>query len=355
MANGQRILGRSFKYHRPRSVWGAWFDDPNAIFDVALNGFHQPNCAATTTYLEEGMQARAVNATPNAQTDIKGLLDSFNRVLPAGFYYKTFMWPNWHLFEGFIRNMAGLGRVENTAKDGYQSAQHHAACDVLVIGGGAAGLAAARVAATSGRSVILVDDHREFGGGLFRRGGLVEGQTPANWVAEHVAAITAAGGRVLPHTTAIGVYDHNLVGLVEAHAFGQAPSLHRVRATKIIMATGAIDRPVTFANNDRPGVMAVDGALEFLARYGVLVGQNIAMLSNNSLAAPPLKFCMGRGQRCTCLMPPQGLLRPTAAKTLRPSAKAKNAFPAIPFWHPAASCHLSTCGGMRVESSIGAL
>ncbi|NOR62408.1 MAG: FAD-dependent oxidoreductase [Rhodobacteraceae bacterium] len=327
LANGQRIMGRSFKYHRPRSVWGAWFDDPNAIFDIELNGFHEPNCPAATTYLEEGMQARAVNATPNAHSDIKGLLDKFNRFMPAGFYYKTFMWPNWHLFEGFIRNMAGLGRVENVAKSGYISEQHHATCDVLVIGGGAAGLAAARVAAESGRSVILADDHREFGGGLFRQGGLVEGQTPVDWVTEQLSAVTAAGGLVMPLTTAIGVYDHNLVGLVEAHAFGQAPSLHRIRAEQIIMATGAIDRPVTFANNDRPGIIAVDGALEFLARYGVLVGKNIAILSNNSLATPAAEILRTAGAKVRLLDASTGPFTAHGGKSLNAISQGTERIP----------------------------
>ena len=326
LANGQRIMGRSFKYHRPRSVWSAWFDDPNAIFDVELNGLHMPNCAATTTYLEEGMQARSVNTFPSAQSDIKGVLDSFSRFMPAGFYYKTFMWPNWHMFEGFIRNMAGLGRVENAEKVGYRAGQRHDSCDVLVIGGGAAGLAAARQAAESGRSVILAEDHREFGGGLYRRGGLVEGIAAALWVEQQAEAIKAAGGRLMPRTTAIGVYDHNLVGLVEEHGFGAAPTLHRVRAEQIVMATGAIDRPVTFANNDRPGVMAVDGALEYLARYGVLVGRDIAITSNNSRAKPAAEALRAAGAKVRMLDAAQGPFTAHGGKNLKAITQGKERF-----------------------------
>ncbi len=290
LANGVRVLGRSFKYHRPRGVWGAWFDDPNAIFDVTLNDVTIPNCPATTTPLIDGMQARAVNAFPNARFDIKGVLDRFHALMPAGFYYKTFIWPNWHLFEGMIRNMAGLGRLDGELITGYQSAQHHDRCDLLVVGGGGAGLAAARTAAEAGQNVLLVEDHPEVGGGLFRRALPVEGQSPADWITEQQTAILAAGGRILTNTTAFGVFDHNMVGLAQDHGFAKAPSLWRIRARRILMATGALERPVTFANNDRPGVMGLDGALEYLARYGVVAGRHIAILSNNAFArtAQPL-------------------------------------------------------------------
>ncbi|MEM7599234.1 MAG: 2Fe-2S iron-sulfur cluster-binding protein, partial [Pseudomonadota bacterium] len=146
LANGVRIMGRSFKYHRPRGPWGAWVDDPNAIMSVRKGDVELPNCQATTTYLEDGMEARAVNAWPSAAFDIKGGLDLFHRWLGAGFYYKTFMWPDWHLFEPAIRKMAGLGHVSDAVLEGYSADQIHDRCDVLVIGGGPAGLVAARLA-----------------------------------------------------------------------------------------------------------------------------------------------------------------------------------------------------------------
>jgi hypothetical protein len=139
LANGVRVMGRSFKYHRPRGVWGAWVDEPNAILSVTLNGRELPNCLATTTYLEHGMEARAVNAWPSANRDIKGVLDWGNRFLGAGFYYKTFIWPDWHLFEPSIRKMAGLGAVTLDHLDDYVSDQTHDHCDTLVVGGGPAG------------------------------------------------------------------------------------------------------------------------------------------------------------------------------------------------------------------------
>ena len=316
LANGVRIVGRSFKYHRPRGVWGVWFDDPNAIFDLTLKDVSLPNCPATTTHLVEGMSARAVNAYPSAQFDIKGVFDRFHRFMPAGFYYKTFKWPHWHLFEPVIRKMAGLGHLGSEIIEGYQSEQHNIRCDLLVIGGGPAGLAGAQAAAQAGQSVILVDDHPEFGGGLYRRSKDIEGVKPAQWVARQCRAIEAAGGRLMPATTAFGVYDHNMVALAQDKGFGLAPTLWRVRAKRILMATGATDRPVTFANNDRPGVMSLDGALEYLARYGVLVGRKIAVLSNNSFVEPAAEILRRAGGEVRVLDATQGQAKALGNKVL---------------------------------------
>ncbi|MEQ9673288.1 MAG: 2Fe-2S iron-sulfur cluster-binding protein, partial [Roseovarius indicus] len=251
LASGTRILGRSFKYHRPRGLWGAWVDEPNAIMSVTLNGHEFPNCLATTTYLQDGMAARAVNAWPSARFDLKGGLDLFHRWFAAGFYYKTFMWPDWHLFEPMIRKMAGLGAVSPEHLDTYTSDQTHDLCDTLVIGGGPAGLAAAEAAAQSGQNTLLIDDQAHLGGTAHQLAD-IEGTPTADWIAARQSAIEAAGSRILTHTTAFGIYDHNLVGLAQNGPFGTAPRLIRLRATRIILATGAIDRQLTFANNDRP-------------------------------------------------------------------------------------------------------
>ncbi|GAA6198916.1 2Fe-2S iron-sulfur cluster-binding protein [Aquicoccus sp. SU-CL01552] len=285
LANGVRILARSFKYHRPRSVWGAWVDEPNAIFSVATARGTLPNVLGTTTALQDGMQLRSVNAWPNAQHDVKGGLDLLHPWLKAGFYYKTFMFPDWHLFEPMIRKMAGLGAVTADEIEGYSSAQTHGDCDLLVIGGGAAGLAAAEAAARMGKSVWLVEDHPEAGGGLYRRGQDIEGLAPDDWVRDRCDAIKAAGGRILTNTTAFGAFDHGMFGLIETHDLDRAPTLYRLRARACIMATGAIDRPVTFANNDLPGVMGLEAGLEYLGRYGALVGKTIAIAANHSLVA----------------------------------------------------------------------
>ena len=317
LANGVRVLGRSFKYHRPRGAWGAWVDDPNAIFDVRLQGDEIPNCQATTTPLVDGMAARAVNAWPCVTRDLKGGLDLFHRWLAAGFYYKTFIRPDWHLFEPAIRRMAGLGALDGREIPDYTADQTHDACDLLVVGGGAAGLAAARAAAEAGQDVVLVEDHPEPGGGLYRRGGMVEGQAPADWIAAQQAAIETAGGRILTRTTAFGVYDHGLVGLASDRGFARAPRLTRMRARRTLMATGALDRPLTFADNDRPGVMSLQAAAEYLGRYGVLVAQRIAVLSNNGAGQPAIAALRAAGAEVTEVDPANGPIRALGGKRLK--------------------------------------
>ncbi len=317
LANGVRVVGRSFKYHRPRGVWGAWFDDPNAIFDISLNGTEIPNCAGATTCLRDGMRLRSVNTFPSAQFDVKAILNWFSPFLPAGFYYKTFIWPNWHWFEPTIRKMAGLGRLNEEIIENYQSDQIHQSCDLLVVGGGACGLTAARTAAQSGRSVLLVEDHRIAGGGLYRRGRKVENEEPGAWVEQHIDAIKTAGGQVLLATTAFGVYDHNLVALAEDRGFSNAPRLWKIRAKRILVATGAIDRSLTFVNNDLPGIMSVEGALEFLGRYGVLAGREIALLSNNNRAEPSADLLREAGANVRILDASQDLPAAIGGKTIR--------------------------------------
>ncbi len=302
MANGVRIVGRSFKYHRPRGFWGAWVDDPNAIMSVTLNGIELPNCLATTTYLENGMEARAVNAWPTAKHDIKGGLDLFHRFLGAGFYYKTFIWPDWHLFEPMIRKMAGLGAVTPDHLDEFHSDQIHDHCDTLIIGGGASGLTAARVAAEAGQNVVLVDDQAQPGGSSYQTGTIAD-TAAADWIAAQMAAIKTAGGRVLHQTTAYGVYDHGLIACVENGAFGTAPRLWRIRAGRAVLATGAIDRPLTFAGNDKPGVMSLFASAEYLVRYGVLASDNAVVLANHSMAKEAVATLTAAGMAITQIDP----------------------------------------------------
>lgn len=316
LANGVRVLGRSFKYHRPRSVWGAWVDEPNAIFSVRSQKGSMPNVLGTTARLEEGMEIRAVNTWPSAEADIKGGLDFFHRWLTAGFYYKTFIWPDWHLFEPMIRKMAGLGHVEPDLIENYVSDQRHDHCDLLVVGGGAAGLAAAEAAAQEGQSVWLVDDHPQMGGGLYRRGLAIEGQAPSEWIGQRVNAMRGAGGRVLTGTTVFGAYDHGLYGLIEEHGFARAPTLYRLRAKRTLLATGAIDRPLTFANNDLPGIHGLEAATEYLARYGVSMGQRIAIAANHSFAQSAAARLSEAGAEIVVFDPAQGHLQAEGGKSV---------------------------------------
>ncbi|HME83236.1 MAG TPA: 2Fe-2S iron-sulfur cluster-binding protein, partial [Roseiarcus sp.] len=175
LANGVRVVGRSFKYHRPRGVWGAWTEEPNAIVDVTRSGRTTPNLRATVEALENDLAIRSVNALPTAAEDRVALLDRLSAFMPAGFYYKTFLWPRWETFEPAIRAVAGLGRVDPDNRPPGDNPQFNARCDMLVVGGGPAGLAAANAAARSGRVVFLLDDRADIGGQLVHRGGAIEG------------------------------------------------------------------------------------------------------------------------------------------------------------------------------------
>jgi len=325
LANDVRVVGRSFKYHRARGVWGAWFDDPNAVFDIRLNGYQIPNCPGTTTQLVEGMQVRAVNAWPNARLDVKQGLDLLHNWLPAGFYYKTFMSPNWHLFEPSIRKMAGLGSVDSTIAQPMAD-QVHEHCDMLVVGAGAAGLTAARAASEAGQHVIVVDDHPVAGGGVYQRGLTINGQQPSEWVDAQVAALNAAGAQLLTSTTAFGAYDHGLIGLVQDCGFASPPRLWRVRAKRTVLAAGATDRPLTFENNDLPGILSVQAGAEFLKRYGVLVGRQIAVASNNNGAEPVMDLLRKAGATVKIIDLGSGPLRATGRAGIRSIHQGSNRF-----------------------------
>jgi sarcosine oxidase, subunit alpha len=285
LANGVSVVGRSFKYHRPRGVWGAWTEEPNAIVDVTRNGLTTPNLRATTEPLENDLAVRSVNAAPTAEADRAALIDRLAPILPAGFYYKTFLWPRWETFEGPIRAMAGLGRVDPGNRPPADNPQFNARCDLLVVGAGPAGLAAAAAAAKAGRVVFLLDDHAEIGGALVHRGGLIEGGSWRDWARAVVQTVEAAGGRVMTRTAAYGVYDGNLVCAWERRA--PAPDAPwRIRPKRIVIAAGAIERPLVVPDNDRPGVMSADAALVYLKRNAVLVGRRVIVATNNDSAYP---------------------------------------------------------------------
>jgi sarcosine oxidase subunit alpha len=283
IANNVKIVGRSFKYRRPRGIWGAGAEEPNAVFDVRLDGRTTPDVLATTTPLVEGMDIRAGAASPSARRDPRAALDWLAPFLPSGFYYKTFIWPNWRSYEPAIREMAGLGRLDPANAPPADSPQINESCDVLVIGAGPAGLTAARAAARAGRRVVLVDDQLTPGGALLRRPAVIEGVQGAEWAAGVVAELRNKGARVLADTTAYGVYQHNLVCLWQRRA-GAPDALWRMRAQQIVVAAGAIERPLVFPDNDRPGVMSAEAALVYLKRHDLLVGERVVVATNNSAA-----------------------------------------------------------------------
>ena len=218
-----RIVGRSFKYHRPRGIFGAWTEEPNALVDVTVAGQDDAEPARHDRAARDGHERQIGQRRPTADDDRNGFLDRFARFIPAGFYYKTFLWPDWHRFEPRIRAMAGLGRLDAGNEPAAGSAHINASCDVLVVGAGPAGLAAARAASRAGKRVILVDDQPEPGGSLNlsrRRDRRLAGTRMGGSL--HRASCAAPAQRVLANATAFGIYDHSLVGVWERRDGGRS-------------------------------------------------------------------------------------------------------------------------------------
>jgi sarcosine oxidase, subunit alpha len=295
LANGVHLVGRSFKYHRPRGILAAGAEEPNALVTVRRDAARcTPNLRATQVELYEGLDARSQNRFPALGFDLGAVNDLISPFIPAGFYYKTFMWPAgaWKsLYEPRIRAAAGLGAAP-TQSDPDRYTGRFAHCDVLVVGAGPAGLAAARSAAAAGGRVILCDEQHEAGGSLLSEGpdeqAALEGRPAHQWLRETLAALTG-NPRVtlLTRTTAFGYFPHNLLGLSERltdHLAQPQPGSPRerqwqVRAREVVLATGAIERPLVFPGNDRPGIMLAGAARTWLHRYGVLPGTRAVVVT----------------------------------------------------------------------------
>ncbi|HWT29779.1 MAG TPA: 2Fe-2S iron-sulfur cluster-binding protein, partial [Propylenella sp.] len=296
LAHGEHMVARSFKYHRPRGVLAAGSEDPAALVQLDGGGGRtDPNVRVTEQEIYEGLAARAQNCWPALKLDVGAAADLLSPFLPAGFYYKTFKGrPGWMFFEPFIRRAAGLGRAPaRPDPDRYEAVNRH--CDVLVAGGGPAGLMTALAAGRAGARVILADETAELGGTLLSRDPDVlslDGKAPAEWVREVRAELDALPEvTVLTRTTVFGYYSHNFVGLwerVSDHLPEGFRPLHlprqrlwRVRAKEVVLATGSIERPLTFHQNDRPGIMLAGSVRTFMHRYGVLPGRRIVVFTNN--------------------------------------------------------------------------
>ncbi len=302
LASGTRVLARSFKYHRPRGLWGLGGEEPNALFDVTARGLTTPNTRATLMALHDGMALRSVNAGGGrgAAQDPLWALDLLHRFLPAGFYYKTFMAGGWMRWEPMIRRLAGLGVLDPDHTPPADIPQRNASCDMLVIGSGPAGLAAAKAGAARGAEVWLIDEAAEIGGALRWRGGQVDGGPWQDFARDAVAATEAAGGRVLTGTTVWGAFDHGLFAAWQRSE--GTPDIHwRLRPREVVMATGAIERPLWFTNNDLPGVMSAEAALHHLMLYGAVAGRRIALATANDGSYPVAAALAQAGCRITLL------------------------------------------------------
>ena len=292
LANGVRLMGRSFKYHRPRGVISAGSEEPNALVELRSGARQEPNTRATVAELWGGLEANSQNRWPSLRFDALAVNDRFNSFFTAGFYYKTFMWPKafWErVYEPIIRRAAGLGsltRLEDP--DTYDKGFLH--CDLLVIGAGPAGLSAALTAGRAGLRVILADEDFVLGGRLNAETFGVGHQAGADWALGVVAELGAMPNvRVMARTTVYGAFDHGIYGAVERvsdHLAEPLPgkvrqTVWRIYSKSAILAAGATERPIAFENNDRPGVMLAGALRAYANRWGVAVGQRVAVFTNN--------------------------------------------------------------------------
>ncbi len=292
LANGVRLMGRSFKYHRPRGPLTAGSEEPNALVELRGGARAEPNTRATTIELYNGLWARSQNHLGPLGLDVMAVNDLFSDFLSAGFYYKTFMWPAafWEkLYEPVIRRAAGLGALSGKADpDTYDKGYLH--CDLLVIGAGPSGLMAARTAARAGAQVILTDEDFRMGGRLNSETLEIGEQTGADWAADTVAELAAQPNvRLMPRTTSIGAFDHGIYGAVERvsdHLHRPEDGkprqiLWRIYTRQTILCAGATERPIAFRNNDRPGIMLGSAVRSYVNRFGAAPARQIAVFTNS--------------------------------------------------------------------------
>lgn len=280
LANNVRLIGRSFKLHRPRGMYSCGIEEPCGIVDLGVGARRTPNARASVVELQEGLIARSVNCWPSAQWDLGAITSWFGAALPAGFYYKTFKWPNWHWFEPAIRRMAGLG-TGSLERDPDTYDEVAVNTEVLVVGAGIAGLGAAVAAAEAGAQTLLLTSSPVLGGAL--------GWRSDQEVEALIAQCQTLGIKILTRTTAFGIYDHNLVCarqmLNEPTRVDEegrlSECLWKIRARAIIAATGAFERPLVFPDNDRPGVMLAQAAEKYALAYGVACGRRVVIAANS--------------------------------------------------------------------------
>ena len=290
LGQDQMLVGRSFKYHRPRGIVASGAEEPNALMNLGRTKTFEPNARATTTELFDGLAAESQNHWPSLEFDVGAINARLSRFLPAGFYYKMFLWPRafWkHVYEPFIRQSAGLGKAPRH-RDADRYEYFHVTVDVLVVGGGIAGLTAAKAAGEAGAEVLLVEQTGHWGGRAPVDGAEIDGMAAEDWIAATIAALEAMPNvRLRTRAMGAGVDGHGY-GLVDERLSDRAPDysvprhrLWKVRAGQIVTATGAIERPLAFAGNDLPGVMLASAVRDYVVDYAVAPGRRTVVVTNN--------------------------------------------------------------------------
>jgi len=292
LANGIHLVGRSFKYHRPRGFIGAGVDEPNAQVQLYSGEKTEPNAIATTVELVEGLEAKSQNCWPSVSFDLGAINNFLSKFFPAGFYYKTFMWPKsfWYkIYEPIIRKAAGLGIAPlKPDPDRYEHKFEY--CDILIVGSGPSGLASALAAAKNGSQVILAEDKPRFGGSLLTYEVTIGNKKGKDWADETIAQLKSMPNVIVKNRSQVfGYYDHNMMVMFERTKdhienpakFTPRQRLWYIRAKEVVISTGSIERPLVFGNNDRPGIMLASAANEYMKIYGVLVGKKPIIFTNN--------------------------------------------------------------------------
>jgi len=286
LANGVRLTARSFKYHRPRGIIGSGVEEPATLVEL-MGGDASGNRPSTTVALAEGLEARSVNCWPSPAFDLGAINQMIGRFIPAGFYYKTFKWPGWHLYEPSIRKAAGLAAAPSKPPATGHFENRFAHCDVLIAGAGPAGLMAALVAGRAGLRVMIADEGGEAGGSLLNRTLTIAGKPALDWVGSVTAELATMDNVThLQNATVWAYREHNYL-MVNERAPENPDILERnwrVRAGHVICATGAIERALVFGNNDRPGVMLASAVQAYVNRYGVRPGRRAVVFTNNNSA-----------------------------------------------------------------------
>jgi len=345
LANGISTVNRSFKYHRPRGVMSAGVEETNALLTVSDGSGDVPVVRTTIRALTDNHQIKSASGFPSVNFDLGRVLDFTHKIWTAGFYNKVFKWPNWHWYEGTVRRMAGLGHLPG-GKDENKYFHHNLHCDVLIVGAGPAGLSAALTTAKSGARVLLVEQDHELGGSLLANNAVIDAVDSDQWISRTKSALEdAANVTVMTSSTVSGYYDHNFITITDRATAG-VKRFWKVRTKEVVLTTGSIEQPLVFENNDRPGIMLANAAMEYVNRYAVRPAEVMVVATNNDSAYQAAFALHDKGVRVPAIVD----VRKIIAEQIAIEANQRG----IPIM--SGTVVLNTVGTKRISSvSIGSL